>query len=191
MPRLLSWMLALGLSAAVTAATAGGAEFHKMDAAGIKNYTQLDGAETFAGTSVGFGGATPPAAMGWLQGNGFKTVINLRLPDEEGEPVANEEAAARAAGLQYIHLPFDPENPTPGLVDEFLRVTGDPSSQPIYIHCGSGTRAAALWMIGRVIQDGVPMPEAEKEVTDIAGKPAEALAFSRAYLAADPAIKPD
>ena len=39
-------------------------------------------------------------------------------------------------------------------MEEFLRVTDDPGIYPIYIHCGSGNRAAALWMIRRVLREG-------------------------------------
>jgi hypothetical protein len=53
--------------------------FEKHDAPGIENFSRMDGTPAFAGSPVGFGGATRPAAMPWLSSEGFATVINLRL----------------------------------------------------------------------------------------------------------------
>jgi len=165
---------------------AGGAaigEIEKVDIAGIENFSRLSGASGFGGSVAGFGGATQPSAMASLKSEGFVTVVNLRLADEEGVDVTGSQAAAESAGLQYIHLPFDPENPTPGVVDKFLDAVGDEANQPVYIHCNSATRVAALWMIGRVLEDGWAIEPATEEVTFIAGDPPESVAFATAYLA--------
>ena len=149
---------------------------------GIANFSSFDPSTGFAGSSVGFGGATQASAMPWLRGERFATVINLRLASEEGAAVERSRAAAAAAGLKYIHLPFDPRNPTPDLVNDFLRVVGEKANQPVYIHCNSATRVAALWLIGRVREDGWEFDDAAKEARAIAQKPDEAIGFASAYL---------
>ena len=63
-------------------------------------------------------------------------------------------AAARSAGLRYVHLPFDPQSPDPMLIDNFIAAVTAPENQPAYIHCAAGGRAAALWMIKRWKADG-------------------------------------
>jgi uncharacterized protein (TIGR01244 family) len=167
------------LSAGEAAMTA----IEKIDVPGVVNFTRLDDSQGFAGSRVGFGGATQPGAMARLSSKGYVTIISLRLADEEGMDVGASQKAAEAAGLRYIHLPIDPENPAPGAIDSFLEAAGDKANQPLYIHCNSATRAAALWMIGRVLKDGLAPDTASKEAEAIAAKPEDAIAFATAYLA--------
>ena len=158
--------------------------FQKVDAPGVSNFTRFDGARTFAGTVAGFGGATQPAAMPGLRREGFVTVINLRFASEEGADIDGSRAAAEAAGLNYMHLPFDPAHPDPDVVNRFLATVNDVANQPVYIHCNSATRVAALWMLGRVLEDDLEIDAASKEAEAIALKPADAIAFATQYLAA-------
>ena len=158
------------------------AELENLAAPGIENFTRLDESSGFAGPLVGFGGATQPSAMDWLKSNGFVTVINLRLETEEDANIGESRAAARQAGLTFIHLPFDPQNLTPDLVSAFVSAASNPFIQPVYIHCGSATRAAALWMVGRVQQDGWEIDAASAEAQQIAQKPDNAVALAIMYL---------
>jgi uncharacterized protein (TIGR01244 family) len=121
--------------------------------------------------------------MAWLKSQGFATVINLRLTGEEGADVDSSRAEAQAAGLNYIHFPFNPKVATRDVVIGFLTVVGNPANQPVYIHCGSATRAGALWMIGRVLRDGWEIDAASKEAEAIAAKPEEAIAFATQFIA--------
>ena len=155
----------------------------KIKVPGIENFSRLDDSQGFAGSPVGFGGATEHNAMARLSSNGYVTVINLRLADEDGMDVEASQQAAEAAGLRYVHLPIDPQNPNQGAIESVLETVGDRANQPLYIHCNSGTRAAALWMIGRVPKDGSEPDTASKEAEAIAAKPEDAIAFAMAYLA--------
>jgi uncharacterized protein (TIGR01244 family) len=157
--------------------------FRKIDTPDIMNFTRVDGAPVFAGTVAGLGGATAPPAMQWLREEGFVTVINLRAASEAGANVDGSRAAAEAAGLTYIHLPFEPGHPDPDLADEFLAAVTDEANQPVYIHCSSATRVAALWMIGRVATDGLDFETASKEVEAITPRSADAIAIATRYLA--------
>ncbi|HEY0884734.1 MAG TPA: TIGR01244 family sulfur transferase [Ramlibacter sp.] len=87
---------------------------------------------------------------------GFRSIINNR-PDFEGGPSqprsAELEAAARAAGLQYRHLPVPPS----GHSDADARrmadlVEGMP--KPVLAFCRSGRRSAALYQKGRSVPRG-------------------------------------
>jgi protein tyrosine phosphatase (PTP) superfamily phosphohydrolase (DUF442 family) len=64
--------------------------------------------------------------------------------------------------------------PDPAVADQFLKAIADPAGQPVFVHCGSGNRAAALWMIKRMVIDKW---DAEK-----AGKEAAALGLTNAQL---------
>ena len=131
---------------------------------------------------TGFGGATQPEAMKSLADAGYKTVINLRLQGEKGNDLPASRMAASQAGLEYVHLPFDSSNPAPDFFDRYLAALGDEANHPVYMHCGSATRVAALWMSKRVLEDGWSMEEAEAEARAIAGKPDAAVAYAEKYI---------
>jgi uncharacterized protein (TIGR01244 family) len=151
------------------------AHVKKAEVPGIRNFSRVDG-------TVGLGGATQPSAMAWLKQDGFASVINLRLASEPNADLDASRAAAQKAGLRYVHLPFDTDSPAPQLVPEFLAAVGDEENQPVYIHCASATRAAGLWMVKRVLEDGWEIDEAREEAEAIALKPAEAVAFATRYI---------
>jgi uncharacterized protein (TIGR01244 family) len=136
------------------------AQVKKSDVPGITNFSRVD-------ATVGCGGATQPAAMAELKKHGFNSVINLRVATEEGANVEAGRAAAHAAGLKYIHLPFETAKPDPALVENFLAAVADASNQPVYIHCGSANRVGAVWMIERVLQDEWDIDKARAEAEAI------------------------
>ena len=42
-------------------------------------------------------------------------------------------------------------SPDPAIVDQFIQAVTDPSAQPVFVHCASGNRAAALWMTAATV----------------------------------------
>jgi len=90
---------------------------------------------------------------------GFKLVINNR-PDAEqpGQPSsAQVEAAARAAGLDYVHIPVTGQ-PTPDQV-EANRLAIAESDGPVLAFCRSGTRSIVTWSIGQALSGERPRGE--------------------------------
>ena len=59
---------------------------------------------------------------------------------------------------------------------------GDEASQPVHIHCGSATRAGALWMIGRLQKDGWEIYAAGQEAELIAEIPPGAITLAALYI---------
>jgi uncharacterized protein (TIGR01244 family) len=116
----------------------------------------VKGVSTFAEiqTTIACGGATKAEAIPELKKMGFRSVINVRQASEEGADVEGEGVAVKAAGMNYVHLPFNIQSPAPDLIDNFVAAVTDPANQPAYIHCAAGGRAAALWMIKRWKVDG-------------------------------------
>ena len=143
--------------------------------AGIRNYSRVD-------ATVGCGGAVDPAAMASLKKEGFVSVINLRLPTEEGANVDAGRAAAQTAGLKYIHLPFNVAAPDSKVVDSFLATVADKSNQPVFIHCGSASRVGGMWMIKRVLQDKWMLDRAMTEAKAIGLNNAQLEAFAVQYI---------
>ena len=115
--------------------------------AGISTFARLD-------TTIACGGATSVEAIPELKKMGYQAIVNVRRASEEGANVEAEGTAVRAAGMKYVHLPFDPQSLDPNLIDNFIAAVTAPENQPVYIHCAAGGRAAALWMIKRWKADG-------------------------------------
>ena len=171
----MSTRTALAVFVACLVTTHAMAQIQKQEIPGIRNYSRVD-------ATVGCGGATDPAAMTALRKEGYVSVINLRLATEEGANVDAGRAAAKAAGLKYIHLPFNTAMPDPKVVDSFLAAVADRSNQPVYIHCGSANRVGGVWMIKRVLQDKWPLDRALTEARAIGLSNAALETFATDYI---------
>ena len=167
--------LTLAALCAITLAVPAAAQVEKKEVAGIRNYSRVD-------ATVGCGGAVDPAAMATLKKEGFVSVINLRLPTEEGANVDAGRATAQTAGLKYIHLPFNVAAPDSKVVDSFLAAVADKSNQPVFIHCGSASRVGGMWMIKRVLQDKWMLDRALTEAKAIGLNNAQLEAFAVDYI---------
>ena len=121
-------------------------EINKATVPGILNFGYID-------KTVACAGATAPTALAEVKKRGYVAVINLRVANEPGADIEASAAAAQAAGLRFIHLPFNASAPDSMLVDKFIATISDPKNQPAFIHCASGNRAAALWMVKRMVVD--------------------------------------
>ena len=84
---------------------------------------------------------------------GFKLVINNRPDGEEpGQPTGAEvEAAARAAGLDYVHIAVR-GGPTPDQVEANYRAV-EAADGPVLAFCRSGTRSIVTWSLGQFQAD--------------------------------------
>ena len=119
----------------------------------------------YIGKTVACAGATAPAALAEVKRLGYAAVINLRVASEPGAEIDASAAAAQAAGLRFIHLPFNASAPDPMLVDKFIAEITDPKNQPAFIHCASANRAATLWMVKRMVVDKWDADRAAAEAT--------------------------
>ena len=168
-------LLIIASFAAVLAAPLA-AQVQKADIPGIRNYSRVD-------ATVGCGGQVDPSAMAALRKEGFVSVVNLRQATEPGADNDAGRKAAQAAGLKYIHLPFDAARPDTAVVEQFLAAVADKSNQPVFIHCGSANRVGGVWMIKRVLQDGWTLERARAEAEAIGLRDAKLTAFATEYIA--------
>ena len=88
-----------------------------------------------------------PEAMAAAAEAGFKAVLNNR-PDLEGgpdQPTSEEvEAAAKAAGLQYAHLPVQGGYQSPEEIARCAELL-QTLPRPLLMFCRSGARSANLY----------------------------------------------
>ena len=136
------------------------AQVVRQDMAGVRNMTQVM-------PTVACAGATDASAIPEIGRRGFKAIISLRLASEEGANIDEAKKAAAAAGIRYVHIPFEVAKPTDAVVDQFLAAVADENNLPVFIHCGSANRVAGLWMIKRVVVDKWDLARAESEARDI------------------------
>jgi uncharacterized protein (TIGR01244 family) len=127
---------------------------------GITNFAQVE-------TTVACAGAVTPESVAGIKSMGFASIINLRLANEKGADVDAEAAAAKAAGINFVHIPFNGGMPDPAVADRFIKVITEPGNQPAFIHCASGNRAAAMWLIKRVLIDKWDNDRALEEATQL------------------------
>ena len=137
-------LLASALAALVVTLNAQGVT--KETVPGVTNFARVE-------TTIACAGATTPGAVAGIKKMGYASIINLRQASEPGADIEGEAAAAKAASITYVHLPFNAASPDPAVVDAFLKAVTAPANQPVFLHCASANRAAALWMIKRIQVD--------------------------------------
>ena len=97
---------------------------------------------------VSVSGQIDPKDIPALKAAGFTTIVNNR-PDGEApdQPSGAEiEAAAKAAGLNYVAIPLGREGVSPDMVDKTRQVL-EGSAGPVFCYCRSGTRSTTLWAL--------------------------------------------
>jgi uncharacterized protein (TIGR01244 family) len=88
--------------------------------------------------------------------SGIRLIVNNRPDGEEpGQPSSAEiEAAARAAGLDYRHIPVAASF-TPQQIEAMAQAL---EQGPVLAFCRSGTRSTFLWALARAAR-GAPAEE--------------------------------
>ena len=125
---------------------------------GITNFNRLE-------TTVACTGAIKATAVPEIKKFGFVSIINLRQASEAGADLEGEAAAAKAADIRYYSIPFSATSPDPAVADKFLDAITTKGSDPAFIHCAGGGRAATMWFVKRLVVDHWDVERASKEAT--------------------------
>lgn len=142
----------------VGASPARAQEVTKENVDGITNFHRLE-------TTVACSGAIKATAVPEIKKYGFASIINLRQASEDGANLEAEEAAAKSADIHYYSIPFSSTAPDAAAVDKFLDAITAKGSDPAFIHCAGGGRAATMWFVKRMVIDHWDMDRAAKEAT--------------------------
>lgn len=107
------------------------------------------------------------AEVAEARAQGVTTIINNRPEEEEpGQPTGAEiEAAARAAGMDYVAIPITHAGFSGPQVDA-MRAALDEADGNVLAYCRSGTRSTLLWALAEAKAGHAP--------TTIAAKAADA-----------------
>lgn len=97
-----------------------------------------------------------------LKEQGITCVVTFRTP---GEVEWDEAAEAKRLGMEFKEIPYGTVD---SLTDEVFAQTREllksqEKSQPIFLHCGAAVRVAAVWLAYRVLDENVPLAQAELE----------------------------
>jgi uncharacterized protein (TIGR01244 family) len=154
-------LLSFGLILGSCASGAGDWEGHAAADAEAGDLPDWIEAPNFIVLQPGLVGSGPPALtdVPQLKERGYATIINLRMPSEAG--VAEERAAAEAAGLHYVSIPMTGSNFA--LADAHALREALRSAPPgdVLLHCGSGSRVGALWAMAVAVEQGLSPNDAE------------------------------
>lgn len=105
-------------------------------------------------------GQIGPEQIQQLVQQGFRSVLNLRLANEQGF-WASEQQQVEALGLHYRHQPTHPQ-----LLSEDLAILIQLLQQlpkPTLIHCSTALRSAALVLIYVATHQGASLQQARQQ----------------------------
>lgn len=112
---------------------------------------------------------------------GGKTVVSLRLPDENVG--FDESVAVGKLGMKFNNPGFRAADtltdPVFWGVRELLR---DKSQHPLLLHCASANRVGAMWLAHRVLDGELSYEDAMTEAKRVGLKPAAYEAVVKAYI---------
>lgn len=84
---------------------------------------------------------------------GFKSVLNLRSPDELGF-LKNEQEIVEELGLYYVNEPLKLEALNEELITKILK-TVEKLPKPAIVHCAAGMRSTGIALLSIAIQEGL------------------------------------
>lgn len=104
-------------------------------------------------------GQITPQELQQIAQEGFKSVLNLRSPDEDGFLIGEQEQA-EALGLHYGNIPIKLEAFNDEIATRVFRVMNESLPKPILVHCSSAKRAAALVLMYIAMRQGATFKQA-------------------------------
>ncbi|MBW4673776.1 MAG: hypothetical protein KME52_07055 [Desmonostoc geniculatum HA4340-LM1] len=96
---------------------------------------------------------------------GYKSVLNLRFPDETGFLV-DEQQKTELLGLYYMNLPFKAEDISDrATLQIFQRIAQLP--KPTLIHCDNSIRSATIVLLYIALKQGMEFEKALQKVINL------------------------
>jgi uncharacterized protein (TIGR01244 family) len=100
------------------------------------------------------GGQPTPDQLATLAELGYKTVVNLRSPGEEG---STDPAVVESLGMDYVSLPISNATDINETNGRALAEILEEAEYPVVVHCASGNRVGAVFaMMAFYVDDETP-----------------------------------
>ncbi len=116
-----------------------------------------NGRTPFEGDALLTGGQPTPAQLERAHEDGYKTVINLRRPEEKDN---TDPEQVRGLGMAYIEIPIDGSADMTEDKARALAEALDKAESPVMVHCASGNRVGGLFAMKAYYIDGMSPEEA-------------------------------
>ncbi|BAZ50608.1 hypothetical protein NIES4103_32250 [Nostoc sp. NIES-4103] len=110
-------------------------------------------------------GQVTPEQLQQAAQEGFKSVLNLRSPNEAGF-LSDEQQQAQAVGLQYANVPLKPSEPNQQLTELAIQEIEN-LPKPVLIHCAAGARAGGIALIVTAIHQGLNYEQITQKATEL------------------------
>jgi protein tyrosine phosphatase (PTP) superfamily phosphohydrolase (DUF442 family) len=118
------------------------------------------------GPRLGTAGQPTEAQLRSVRDAGFEAVINLALPTSD-HALPNEGSIVTGLGMSYVHIPVNFQAPSPRNFEDFRGVMEAFTDRPVFVHCAANMRVSAFVFLYRVLQQGVPRQDAERDLRSI------------------------
>jgi protein tyrosine/serine phosphatase len=127
--------------------------------------SQPDATKNFGRINENYYRGSQPAGDEFVQlkALGIKTVIDLRIDRDPGEP-----ERVLGLGMQYFNIPMKASKPaTEEQTNYFLKLVNDSANWPVYVHCKGGRhRTGALTAVYRITHDKWTADQAWEEMKE-------------------------
>lgn len=113
-------------------------------------------------TGIAIGGQPQAEDIEDLKAKGYKTIVSVRTPQDDGY-LPEEERLVENAGLNYSEIAISPKIIDDIAVGRFSQALVADDAAPVYVHCGSGGRAGLMVLLHMAIQHGWTVEQALEE----------------------------
>jgi uncharacterized protein (TIGR01244 family) len=103
-------------------------------------------------------GQITPEELNQIAQQGFKSVLNLRSPEEQGF-VNDEQQQVELLGLQYVHIPLDLKEIDDIFISWVIQEVNS-MAKPALLHCDTAVRAAAIAVMQIAVRQGASLEQA-------------------------------
>ena len=100
-----------------------------------------------------------------MKESGYELVINLAPARERMNK--EESFAVVSAGIAYVQIPVDFQNPALRDLEFFFQVMNANKDRKVYVHCFANLRVSSFIYLYRVIHEGVSPEEADKALKQV------------------------
>jgi len=112
------------------------------------------------------GGHPTVAGVAQMQKGGIKTILSLKTYTLDQSELTEEENAAKAAGIKFIHFPMNGIlEPSVQELQTTLQILLAPENYPIFVHCEHGSdRTGMVIATYRIKKEGWSIKKATEEM---------------------------
>lgn len=110
-------------------------------------------------------GQISPDQLPQIVGEGFRSILNLRSP-EEGTFELSEEVKAELFGLNYVNFPLNFDNLHEDTILRTFKLINE-LTKPLLVHCDTGIRSALIVLIYITMQQGATPKQAFRQAESL------------------------